>query len=715
MPIHLGFRARAGATFETNLRGNLRFSRAERWRTGLLTGVSFLFDLFSIRSNRDMFQLPKRYLLSSLICLLSPIAAAQSLNPSSLSSSKYTATDRNAHHHFEQLIGDAGQLNSVALAAYIKASNSDNQDSFGWSVAASGDTLVVGAYLESGGASGINGDQSDDTATQAGAVYVFVRSGGNWTQQAYIKASNTERLDFFGYSVAIDGDTLLVGATGEDSESTGVNSFQNGVDASASGAVYVFVRSGTTWSQQAYLKASNTENLDAFGYSVAIDGDLIAVGAQSEDGSVAGVNGDQSDNGATSSGAVYMFQRTGTTWTQDAYLKASFPGNADNFGGSVGVSGDRVVVGAGLEDSVTSGINGDANNNSFMQTGAAYVFVRNGITWSQEAYLKASNNGGAMQFGGQRRVAFSGNTIVVGAPHEDGGGTGVNSAQTGSFSSNSGAAYVFVRNGTTWSQQAYLKASTNGGADRFGFTADIDGDTIIVGAYNEDSDATGIDGDETNDNANNSGAAYVFTRNGTTWNHEAYVKASNTGTGDDFGISVAVGGAGTLVFGGANDEDSDAIGIGGDPFNDDGDRNGAVYAYEVDGETFSGDIASLSLSTGGTQVLSLTGGASSANWFYWIFGSVTGTAPGIDFGGGIILPLNFDVYFNITLTTPTLGAFNSFFSALDGSGNATASLTLPAGLDPALAGVTMNHAYLAAEILGVPNFASESVALLLIP
>ena len=662
-----------------------------------------------------MFLLPKAYLLTSLLCLLSPITASQSLNPSSLVSAKSTAVDRTGLDHIQQLVRDSGQLDSVALAAYIKASNSDEQDSFGWAVASSGNTLVVGAYLEAGGSSGINGDQTDNSATQAGAVYVFVRSGGNWTQQAYIKASNAERLDFFGYSVAIDGDTMVVGATGEESESTGVNGIQAGVDGLASGAAYVFVRSGASWSQQAYLKASNTGDFDAFGYSVGIDGDLIAVGANSEDSSSPGVNGDQSDNGAPASGAVYMFQRTGTTWVQEAYLKASFPGNADNFGDSVGVSGDRVVVGAGLEDSVSSGINGDANNNNFMQTGAAYVFVRNGSTWSQEAYLKASNNGGAMQFGGQRRVAFSGNTIVVGAPHEDGGGTGVNSAQTGSFSSNSGAAYVFVRSGTTWSQQAYLKASTNGGADRFGFTVDIDEDTIIVGAYNEDSDATGIDGDQSNNLAKNSGAAYVFTRSGTTWNHAAYVKASNTGAGDDFGISVAVGGAGTLVFGGANDEDSDASGVWGDPFNDDGDRNGAVYAYDITAETFSGDIASLSLSAGGTQTLFLTGGLSSANWFYWIFGSVTGTAPGIDFGGGIILPLNFDVYFNITLTKPGLGAFNNFVSVFDGSGNATASLTLPAGLDPSLAGVTFNHAYLAAEVLGISDFASEPVSLLLIP
>jgi len=138
-------------------------------------------------------------------------------------------------------------------------------------------------------------------------------------QQAYLKASNTDANDTFGYAAAIDGDTVVVGASGEDSSATGVNGNQSLNDAENSGAAYVFTRSGTTWSQQAYLKASNTEADDYFGDVVAIDGDTIVVGAPREDSSATGVNGNQSLNDASKSGAAYVFTRSGTTWTQQAY------------------------------------------------------------------------------------------------------------------------------------------------------------------------------------------------------------------------------------------------------------------------------------------------------------------------------------------------------------------------------------------------------------
>ena len=125
-------------------------------------------------------------------------------------------------------------------------------------MAVSGDTVVVGAIGEDSNATGVNGDQSDNSATDSGAAYVFVRSGTNWSQQAYLKASNTGAGDHFGISVAVSGDTVVVGAHGEDSNATGVNGNQSDNSAIDSGAAYVFVRSGTNWSQQAYLKASNT-------------------------------------------------------------------------------------------------------------------------------------------------------------------------------------------------------------------------------------------------------------------------------------------------------------------------------------------------------------------------------------------------------------------------------------------------------------------------
>jgi hypothetical protein len=193
------------------------------------------------------------------------------------------------------------------------------------------------------------------------------------TQQAYLKASNTEEFDIFGYSVAISGETVVVVAHGEDSAATGVNGNQSDNSAFNSSAAYVFVRSGTSWSQQAYLKASNTEANDQFGYSVAISGETVVFGAHGEASNATGVNGNQGDNSAEGAGAAYVFVRSGTTWSQQAYLKASNPGAGHVFGFSVAISGETVVVGEPGE------------------SGAAYAFVRSGTSWSQQACLKASN------------------------------------------------------------------------------------------------------------------------------------------------------------------------------------------------------------------------------------------------------------------------------------------------------------------------------------
>ncbi|MGL5018768.1 MAG: FG-GAP repeat protein, partial [Luteolibacter sp.] len=193
-------------------------------------------------------------------------------------------------------------------------------------------------------------------------------------QQAYLKAGNNSApsSDFFGISVAVSGDTVVVGASNEDSSTTGVNSTPN-ESASESGAAYVFTRSGTTWSQQAYLKASSTGVADQFGFSVAVSGDTVVVGANSEDSSTTGVNSTPNE-GATDSGAAYVFTRSGTTWSQQAYLKASNTGASDGFG-LVAVSGDTVVVGADGEDSSTIGVNSTPNE-SATDSGTAYVFTR---------------------------------------------------------------------------------------------------------------------------------------------------------------------------------------------------------------------------------------------------------------------------------------------------------------------------------------------------
>ena len=344
--------------------------------------------------------------------------------------------------------GGGGLLSSaLTQQTYVKASNTGSGDFFSTAMALEGDTLVVGAPFEDSNATGVNGDQTNNSTSASGAVYVFIRANGAWSQQAYLKASNTGAGDNFGSSVALDGDTLVVGATEEASNASGVNGDETNNGASGSGAVYVFTRSGTTWSQEAYLKASNTEAGDNFGRSVALSSNTVVVGASLEDSNAIGVNGSQADNSASGSGAVYVFTRSGTTWTQQAYLKASNTETGDNFGSSVALSSDAVAVGAFNEDSNATGVNGDQTNNSASGSGAVYVFTRTNGVWSQQAYLKASNTESSDQFG--HSVAASGEQVAVGANTEGGALTGVISgtpseAGTGNGASISGAVYLFA-------------------------------------------------------------------------------------------------------------------------------------------------------------------------------------------------------------------------------------------------------------------------------
>ncbi len=396
----------------------------------------------------------------------------------------------------------------------------------------------------------------------ANAVYP-VTIDPTLTQQAYLKASNTGAGDLFGLSVAVSGDTAVVGAPYEDSNATGVDGSGGNNSAPDSGAAYVFVRLGGTWSQQAYLKASNTGVNDQFGTSVAVSGDTVVVGAPYEDSSATGVSGNQNDNAGLDSGAAYVFTRSGGVWSQQAYLKASTTsgvvGNGFVFGYSVAVSGDTVVAGALQEASNATGVNGNQANSSAAFSGAAYVFFRSGGTWSQQAYLKASNTQANDYFGVS--VAASGETVVVGAYFEDSSATGVDGDQNDNLAGESGAAYVFVRSSGTWSQQAYLKASNAGAGDWFGVSVAASGDTVVIGALNEDSNATSVDGDQNNNLAGDSGAAYIFVRSSGLWSQQAYLKASTTRAGDWFGVSVALSGDAAVV--GAQFEGSAPLWAGG--------------------------------------------------------------------------------------------------------------------------------------------------------
>jgi hypothetical protein len=474
---------------------------------------------------------------------------------------------------FSSLLWASGDLPVLAQQAYLKASNTGGGDEFGWSVAMSGDTLVIGARGEASNATGVNGDQSDNSTGYAGAAYVFTSTGDSWSQQAYLKASNSDNSDRFGISVAISGDTLVVGAPFEDSIAAGIDGDQGDNSALDAGAAYVFTRDGTIWSQQAYLKASNSAGSDRFGTSVAISGDTLVVGANFEDSIAAGIDGDQGDNSASAAGAAYVFTRSGTTWNQQTYLKASNSDAGDEFGSFVAMSGDTLVVGAIGEASNSTGVNGDQSDNSADFAGAVYVFTRSDMSWSQQAYLKASNPGDGDRFG--TSVDIFDDILVVGANFEDSIATGVDGDQGDDSASAAGAAYVFARNGTIWSQQAYLKASNTGGGDEFGRSVVIFRNTLMVNAFREDSNATGIDGDQNDNSASGAGAVYVFDRHDAAWSQLAYLKATNSDGGDGFGFSMAISGD-TLVVG-AIGEASNAMGINGDESNNSAFHAGAVY------------------------------------------------------------------------------------------------------------------------------------------
>ena len=230
----------------------------------------------------------------------------------------------------------------------------------------------VGGYQEDSCASGVNGNASNNGCSNAGAAYVFTRSGTAWSQQAYLKAGNTDAGDYFGISVSIDGDSLVVGAYGEASCATGVDGDGSNNGCTQAGAAYVFTRSAATWSQQAYLKAGNAGLGDQFGSRTAIGGDTVLVGAWLERSCTIV---DPADNDCGMAGAAYVFSRSGTTWSQDAYLKSGNAGAGDAFGDSVALSGGLAVIGADYEQSCATGIDGNGSDDGCSGAGAAYVFA----------------------------------------------------------------------------------------------------------------------------------------------------------------------------------------------------------------------------------------------------------------------------------------------------------------------------------------------------
>jgi hypothetical protein len=370
----------------------------------------------------------------------------------------------------------------------------------GNSIGISGNTMVVGAQFDG------------TTASQAGAAYVYVFDGTAWTQQAVLLAGDGAVADKFGTSVAINENTIVVGAFNDDSP------------LSNAGSAYVFVRSGTVWSFQQKLTAADQTADDQFGFSVAILGDSIAVGANHAD-----------QPGNSEAGAVYTYFRGGTVWTPGPKLLPVAPVIlGDHFGDSLAFNGTRLVVGASGDDTPQTA------------AGAVYVYVAGNLQFIFEQKLTIADGTNGDQFGFS--VAIDGTTIVGGAKEDSTvvGQVGI------------GAAYVFTSNGSTWSQQQKLLASDGAAFDRFGYSVAVHGDTVAVGAR-EDDTAVGPD----------AGSDYVFTRTGTVWTERQRLTPSDPLNGDRFGISTAFNSAGNLMVGAAEKQLTNPNG------------QGAVYYFKL--------------------------------------------------------------------------------------------------------------------------------------
>lgn len=372
--------------------------------------------------------------------------------------------------------GAAAQPQGAVCAneeAALTAPDGAPDDQFGFAVSLSGTTAVVGAYLD------------DSPLMNAGAAHVFEGGAGAWSWTRRLVAPDAAATDRFGASVAIDTDTIAVAAPFDDD------------GASNAGSVYVYIRSGTEWTGQQKLVAADGGAGDLFGAAIALSGDTLLVGAPFHDHSL------------TDAGAAYVFVRSGTVWTQQAELRASDGAVMDGFGSKLDLDGDTAVIGVPSDD--------DAGTSS----GSAYVFVRTGTTWTQQQKLTASDPDPVDTFGDA--IAVEGDTALIGSPRDDDLGT------------DAGAAYVFVRSGSTWTQQVKLTAADGAAMDLFGLATALSGDTALLGARWDD------------DNGMQSGSASFFQRVGTTWLQGTKIVPADGAADDVFGNAVALTSAHALV------------------------------------------------------------------------------------------------------------------------------------------------------------------------
>ena len=352
----------------------------------------------------------------------------------------------------------------------LLASDGESGDHFGFNLSMSGDAAVIGA------------PRYDITGIDEGAAYVFRYDGASWTEQAILTASDAIDSDQYGHAVSISGDVAVVGAYLHD----------DGV-AWDHGSAYVYRFDGASWTEEAILNASDTEAWNLFGYSVGVSGDTAVIGAYGSHGTYAG--------------AAYVFRYDGSAWVEEAKLVSLDIADNDYFGRAVAIDGDTILVAAYGDDD-----NGD-------RSGAAYIFTRDGATWTQQTKLLASDGAAGDRFGWS--VAISGDNALVGAYQNIGNGI------------LSGAAYVFTRNGSSWTESARLTPSDGELGDQFGWAVAIRDDVLVVGAnYDDDVDP--------NSRSCNSGAAYLFAYDGTGWVEQPKIRADDALCHDEYASAVAV-------------------------------------------------------------------------------------------------------------------------------------------------------------------------------
>ncbi|UTF61495.1 FG-GAP repeat protein [Gilvimarinus sp. DA14] len=425
----------------------------------------------------------------------------------------------------------------------------------------------------------------------------------------YLKADTPQDKSAYGFAMAIsdDGSTLAVGSPRYDAG--------NNVDA---GAVYLYSKTDSGWSQTGRIDnpASDGGDGDLFGYAVDLsaDGSQLLVTAPYEDGGSAGVNSANDDEPIRNSGAAYLFTQSGSAWQQTAYFKASNPDPNDFYGIRATINSDatRVAISAPFEASNAAGVNGDQGNNDIELAGAVYVYQLSD-SWAQEAYIKPSfpswpdspcfdpmppgiecDEASPSRFGYGLAFDDSGNTLAIGAPGENSADGQINGNQSDFKAKSAGAAYILRFANNSWQHTAYIKASNPSIDDEFGYALALsgDGNTLAVSAPHEDSNLTGVhpspipndtadlDVPFNEDGEPDSGAAYVFSFDGSDWSQVRYIKAEATDEDDLFGWSVQLNSDGTTLAIGVPREDSEETGISDDWGNSSAPAAGAAYVYQ---------------------------------------------------------------------------------------------------------------------------------------